>query len=157
MLRAMAKVEVKLDDNFNATLEGVSIDKHNAAGYVVPEGYNTITNTGALFQQPVFRPLAGLGTTGSESFTGNNGTYHIYLPEYENVGEGATPAVMTVTIDGEDYPLYFKDYEKDTPFDIVRNHYYQYTITSISESVEFELNYQVEVWKDITNPTVTFK
>lgn len=146
MLRAMAKVEVKLAEDFQATLTGVSIDKHNAAGYVVPAGYNTVTNTGALFQQSVFRPLAGLGT-GSLPFTGNNGTYHIYLPEYQNVGEGATPAVMTVTIDGKDYELHFKDYANDNPFDIVRNHYYQYTIMGVvtQEDAEVTLNYDVIV------------
>ena len=153
MLRAMAKVEVKLDDNFNATLEGVSIDKHNAAGYVVPEGYYTVTNTGALFQQPVFRPLAGLGT-GSLSFTGNNGTYHIYLPEYENVGEGAIPAVMTVTIDGEDYELHFKDYANDDPFNVVRNHYYQYTIMGIDKDVEVTLGELVYDVVASTNQTI---
>lgn len=164
MLRAMAKVEVKLDDDFKATLkEGltdVSIDKPNPKGFVVPKGYNDVINTGALFQQPVFRPyvLQNGETVGSSlQFTNDKGIYHIYLPEYQNVGEGATPAVMTVTIDGAKYELHFKDYASDTPFDVVRNHYYLYTITSISESVEFELNYQVEVWKDITNPTVTFK
>ena len=145
--------------NFNATLEGVSIDKHNAAGYVVPEGYNTVTNTGALFQQPVFRPLAGLGTTGGESFTGNNGTYHIYLPEYGNVGEGAIPAVMTVTIDGEDYELHFKDYANDDPFNVVRNHYYQYTIMGIDKEtgVKVSLQYEVVDWSPVENPELSFE
>lgn len=158
MLRAMAKVEVKLDENFNATLEGVSIDKHNAAGYVVPEGYNNVTNTGALFQQPVFRPLAGSGTgTGSLSFTDNNGIYHIYLPEYQNVGEGVTPAVMTVTIDGEDYELHFKDYASNAPFDVVRNHYYQYTILGVNTEIEVSLQYQVVDWTSVENPGLSFE
>ena len=162
MLRAMAKVEVKLDDNFNATLEGVSIDKHNAAGYVVPEGYYTVTNTGALFQQPVFRPYVmqeGETVGSSLQFTDANGVCHIYLPEYQNVGEGAPPAVMTVTIDGKDYPLYFKDYANDTPFNVVRNHYYQYTITGIYQETEVEVSllYEVVDWSPVDNPELSFE
>ena len=60
-------------------------------------------------------------------------------------------------IDGIEYTLHFKDYTDDSPFNIVRNHYYQYTITGVNGGVELELNYQVENWTDVKNPTINFQ
>ena len=87
------------------------------------------------------------------------------MPEYQNVGEGASLAQMTVQIGDKTYPLEFKMYDNDDDesndqyFNIVRNHYYQYVITSITESeveVELTLRYQVIDWEKIENPTLDF-
>ena len=63
-------------------------------------------------------------------------------------------AVMTVTIDGEDYELHFKDYANDDPFNVVRNHYYQYTIMGIDKDVEVTLGELVYDVVASTNQTI---
>ena len=63
---------------------------------------------------------------------------------------------MTVRIAGNDYSLEFKDYENDVPFNIVRNHCYQYIITGISTKENVLLLYQSTPWTDVNNRDLTF-
>lgn len=158
LLRAMAKVEVMVADGVG-TLESVTLDKYNVNGNVLPMGAATATATEAMGQQTVFNPNVITSGTNLRFTTAENGVCYIYLPEYRNVGEGATPAVMTVTIDGEDYELHFKNYANDTPFDVVRNHYYQYTITGINKEagVKVSLQYKVVGWTSVENPGLYFE
>jgi len=88
----------------------------------------------------VFNPNTTTPETNLGFTLGANGGFYVYLPEYQNVGEGASPAQMTVTIDDKTYPLEFKMYdEENTPyFNLVRNHYYQYIITGVQDEVEVE-------------------
>ena len=160
LLRAMAKVEVVMADAIKSEydLTSVTLDKYNTSGYVLPTGYASASNTATLMQQDVFRALAETGE-GSLAFAGADGTYHIYIPEYQNVGEGASPATMKLMVNGEEYTLDFKDYATDTAFNIVRNHYYQYVITDVNtvENVLVtELLYQSMPWTDIDNGQLEF-
>lgn len=162
LLRAMAKVEVLVNDGVGE-LQSVTVNKYNKNGNVLPTGAASATATEQMNQESVFNPNA---TDSGEnlSFTrGQNGGYYVYLPEYQNVGENGnkltTAAQMTVTIGGKEYPLEFKMYSDDTPFDIVRNHYYQYTITGVAEDeVEVEMiMYQVMDWTEVDEMTLEFK
>lgn len=159
LLRAMAKVEVKLDASIaeDFDLTSVVVDKYNSTGNVLPS-FTTLQDTELMDDQSVFNPNASL-VENALAFNEVEGeeTFFIYLPEYQNVGEDVTPAEMKVVIDGIEYTLHFKDYTDDSPFNIVRNHYYQYTITGVNGGVELELNYQVENWTDVKNPTINFQ
>lgn len=160
LLRAMAKVEVRMADAIKSeyNLTSVTLDKYNAGGYVLPTGYASASNTESMMQQNVFRPLAG-AAEGSLAFEGTDGAYHVYIPEYQNVGESASPALMTLVVDGKEYTLEFKDYATDTPFNIVRNHCYRYTITAVNtvENVLVtDLLYQSMPWTDIDNGELSF-
>lgn len=165
LLRSVAKVEVMLDGGLvkDFSLTSVTIDKYNKTGYVLPYGSASASNTESMNQSAVFNPYSTTNTLGANlgfnSVKENN--FYVYLPEFQNVdsdgSELPTAAKMIVTINGRNYPLEFKTYADNTPFDVVRNHCYQYVIKSVKEDVDFELNYQVEVWKDITDLTVTFK
>ena len=160
LLRAMAKVEIlmadAIKDEFNLT--SVTLDKYNTSGYVLPTGYANVTNTGMLMQQDAFRVLPGLGID-NLTFTGNDGAFHIYIPEYQNVGEDAVPAVMTLIVNDKEYTLEFKDYATDTSFNIVRNHYYQYKIidvNTVENVLVTDLLYQSMPWTDVDNGNLDF-
>ena len=169
LLRAMAKVEVKLDASIaeDFDLTSVLVDKYNSTGNVLPSySYTTLQDTELMDDQSVFNPNASL-VENALAFNEVEGeeTFFIYLPEYQNVGEGASLAQITVQIGDKTYPLEFKMYDNDDDesndqyFNIVRNHYYQYVITSVTESeveVELSLRYQVIDWEEIEHPTLDF-
>ena len=164
LLRAMAKVEVRLSDAMkqaNHELSDVMIDNYNKAGYVMPTGYASalVSNTESLMQQGVFNPLPDV-EEGSLNFARNNESFYIYIPEYQNVGVNASPASIILEVDNKKYNLEFKDYTNNTPFNIIRNHYYQYTITAVNtiENVLIaDLSYQSIPWTDVDNGELSFK
>lgn len=67
--------------------------------------------------------------------------YVIYVPEYKNLNlkDGKKQARMKLAIGDKEYKLEFKDYSADNTgyFDIIRNYYYQYEITSVGKTLEF--------------------
>lgn len=165
LLRAMAKVEVMVAEGVGE-LQSVTVDKYNQTGYVLPkfpetfpEGYD---GTEDLDQDAVFNPNTTTPETDLRFTPSINGGFYVYLPEYQNVGEGASPAQMTVQIDDKTYPLEFKIYDdesNDKYFNIVRNHYYQYIITGVADdavSVKLSLQYQVIDWKEVDKNTLEF-
>lgn len=156
LLRSMAKVEVKLDssiaDQFD--LNNVSVSAYNIKSNVLPNGYAAATTTEAMDMQSVFNPNTSAKGSNLYFTKVSNDEYCLYLPEYQNVEADA--ATMTVRIDNNDYPLEFKDYENNTPFNIVRNHCYQYIITGISTKENVLLLYQSIPWTDVSNRDLTF-
>ena len=141
LLRAMAKVEVNFAESFPSDYEigAITISPYNTQGYCLPAGYESVETTGELDREEAgtaysFNPLASVSTS-SLTFTGENGKYYIYLPEYDNSTDAAK---IQVTVNGETYDLEFKDYENGAPkdgtqYDIVRNHIYRYTITGVND------------------------
>lgn len=156
LLRAMAKVEVNFAESFPSDYEigAITISPYNTQGYCLPAGYESVETTGALDREEAgtaysFNPLASASTS-SLTFTGENGKYYIYLPEYENSTDAAK---IQVTVNGETYELEFKDYENGAPkegtqYDIVRNHIYRYTITGVDDG-ELKLEYRVLLWDKV--------
>lgn len=159
LLRSMAKVEVRLAEAIaeEFDLTSVVVNKYNATGNVLP-AYETLVDTEDMDEDLVFNP--NVSPAANLAFIeGSEDAFYIYLPEYQNVGEGALPASMTLMVDGKEYTLEFKDYAMDTPFNIVRNHYYQYTITSVNtvENVLVtDLLYQSIPWTDVNNGELPF-
>ncbi len=156
LLRAMAKVEVNFAESFPSDYEigAITISPYNTQGYCVPAGYALVETTGELDREEAgtaysFNPLASVSTS-SLTFTGENGKYYIYLPEYENSTDAAK---IQVTVNGETYELEFKDYENGAPkdgtqYDIVRNHIYRYTITGVNDG-KLKLEYRVLLWDKV--------
>ena len=163
LLRAMAKVEVNL--NFNAedyTLTNVSLNKYNKHGNSLPSGASLAANTKALHYDNETGYCFNPNTTeqGEElAFTVTNDHLVFYLPEVAN--HANDELMMTVTLKkGNDEVklnapyLYFRNYEDGNadnaaPFDIVRNHWYQYNITAVSTEIKVELKtllYQAQDW-----------
>lgn len=161
LLRAMAKVSVKLHATISKEfdLDSVTIDKYNKKGYVLP-AYQTLVNTEEMDLDAVFNPdTTSLGTDLAFSKISDD-EFSIYLPEYCNVDEDVSPATISVVIDGKSYTLEFKNYINgqvgSNAYNIVRNHYYQYVITSINTGVEVSFSYQSIPWQDVNNGNLNF-
>ena len=171
LLRAMAKVEINLKAE-GYTLEGVTLNRYNSTGYNLPAdaAVAVVVNTKKLHydnENPLsFNPCTT--TTGEDlNFRVSNNHLVFYLPEVANgTGENGD-LTMTLTIkdnetnnpfkltNGADPVLYFKDYQTNTPFDVVRNHWYKYTV-SIYNKAEFNVSYKAEDWVDIEPGTLNF-
>ena len=167
LLRAVAKVEVQLNERVTQegfSLTGVTISKANQQGYCLPLDYDKVTTTATLNREEAtgittFHPYPGSTTETNLAFTKeDNGTYTLYLPEYDN-GTGNTPATLSVTVADEDnqtetYTLEFKNYTNGQPtgeaYNIVRNHLYRYTITKIDNG-QLTVQHQVMPWEKVTS------
>lgn len=134
MLRAMAKVSVKLRDDmtdYGYAIGSMTVNNYNTKGYCVPKTFNEVDNTSevrfanSLNVLDIHADKIALPTTAP-----------LYLPEYDN--SGANPTTITVnlnrngTLEGT-YTLYFRNYDSDgkptgPTYPIQRNHYYQYLI-----------------------------
>ena len=157
LLRAMAKVEVSFSEGFptDYTIGNISLSPYNTQGYCVPQGYASVDNTGALDREEAgtaysFNPYHPSASTSALTFKEENGKYYLYLPEYDNSTDAAT---IQVTVNGETYPLEFKNYENgvptgETPYDIVRNHIYRYTITGVNDG-KLTVKYRVLLWDKV--------
>lgn len=159
MLRAMAKVRVNLDAEGDAegyTLAGVTLNQANNGGYFTPTMTKGIKTNGSTESVSEARIPSGLTVLKNLFFVeepGNTGSYVIYVPEcntFKETGETrAATTWMTVSINdalgntvnlGENNKLYFREYrnstgtEKGEYFDIVRNYFYDYTITGVDDN-----------------------
>ena len=159
LLRAVAKVEVKLNDAVaqeGFTLTGVTISTANQQGYCLPAGYADVQKTKELDREEgsptSFHPIQSSATTSNLAFTENNGTYTLYLPEYDNGTNAATLSVTVADGDGQEetYPLEFKNYTTGEAYNIVRNHLYRYTITKIDNG-QLTVQHQVMPWEKVTS------
>lgn len=134
MLRAMAKVSVKLRDDmtdYGYAIGSMTVNNYNTKGYCVPKTFNEVDNTSDVRFANSLNVLDShadkieLPTTAS-----------LYLPEYDN--SGTNPATITVNLNRNGklegtYTLYFRNYDSDgkptgPTYPIQRNHYYQYLI-----------------------------
>lgn len=153
LLRAMAKVEVNFAESFPSDYEigAITISPYNTQGYCLPAGYASVDATGKLDREEIspasFNPLDSPSNM-ELIFKGENNSYYIYLPEYDN---STKPAKIQVTVNGETYYLEFKDYENGAPkegtqYDIVRNHIYRYTITGVNDG-KLIIKYKAMPWE----------
>lgn len=166
LLRAVAKVEVLLQDNDDTkgfSLKGVTLSTANTQGYCLPAGYAAVEHTKELDREDgntnyTFHPYTSNATATKVAFTEDNGTYTLYLPEYDN-GTGNTLATLAVTVADEDnqpetYTIEFKNYTNGQPtgdaYNIVRNHLYRYTITKIDNG-QLTVQHLVMPWEKVTS------
>lgn len=182
LLRAMAKVKVKMPKNLGKELSAVTLEYANPSGYVTPlianvnvdettatnaNGVSAITNNDAVTKtitggntQRVrtpriptgLTPINGLAAEPTLSFSDVSSTdnyeYVIYIPEYKNLDNNDTPARMKLAIGDKSYKLEFKDYSENNTgyFDIIRNYYYQFTITGVNDGYNLLLTCKVQPW-----------
>lgn len=134
MLRAMAKVSVKLRDDmtdYGYAIGSMTVNNYNTKGYCVPKTFNEVDNTSEV------RFANSLNVLDSHADKIElPTTAPLYLPEYDN--SGTNPATITVNLNRNGklegtYTLYFRNYDSDgkptgPTYPIQRNHYYQYLI-----------------------------
>lgn len=143
LLRAMARVKIEVDDSTRAqgySIASAAITPYNRGGLCLPNYDSGATQTtdisvdGCLnIPEDVEASVDALAFVTADSAI-------VYVPEYSNTAEGATPATIALTLrhaddnatDSTAVTLYFKDYENglavdNTDYDIIRNHTYNYT------------------------------
>lgn len=162
LLRAMAKVEVNMNvDGY--TLTNVTLNKYNTQGNCLPAGATTLTDTKTLHYDNEIGYCFNPNTTSTSALSFNVTGNHLvfYLPEVANgTKDSANELYMTVTLQkgGQTVTLtkpylYFRNYDETsgkadnaTPFDIVRNHWYQYNITGINSGADLEIIITLNAW-----------
>lgn len=134
MLRAMAKVSVKLRDDMTAygyAIGSMTVNNYNTKGYCVPKTFNEVDNTSEV------RFANSLNVLDSHADNiALSTTAPLYLPEYDNSGTNPTTITVNLNRNGKlegTYTLYFRNYDSDgkptgPTYPIQRNHYYQYLI-----------------------------
>ena len=171
MLRSMAKIEVTLSTETaeNYTLTGVSLNKAMKNGLVMPKlrasggtadmAISALSATTTLGRDEVFNPVTG--DTQEASFTGKNNTYYIYVPDYD--ASETDDLEITLNIGNDKPTKSFKHGQysnsngqySNTAWDVVRNHYYKYTVT-INDGTELELDLKVTPW-NLQQQVVNYK
>ena len=168
VLRATAKVGVKLSQDLKDQgyeLGDLKINKVGGYGYSVPNGWNVSSETKVLAHTGCFRPSDGTNAMINDVntfITSSDGTKYIYVPETGNSSDAPIQVslvlnkkvgdaiVETLTFDYVS-GLQFCNYNNGTPTDdiynIVRNHYYEYTINSVNVGDLF-LTLKVKDWDD---------
>ena len=169
MLRATAKVGVKLSDellNEGYRIKGIKLNYANASGYCAPKGWNTSTSTVYLEHLTSFRPYNAGQITDLNAVTmsaKNPGCYYMYVPETENsLSNELSIAVTLKKVDGDvvvkddiifpyEKGIRFCNYDSNGKpttdiFNIIRNHFYDYTITAIN--LGLKMNLVVAEWED---------
>ena len=163
LLRAMAKVEVVLnnEDELNTeemSFSHVTLHGYNSKGYCAPMNGAYPPN-----EHIGLHLIRGQNEEGSINKTipflqtqpdNNKETWIAYVPEYDNTSNGANAAYIELRFDiqtetdEKDFVIHFADVQTDienTSFDITRNHLYRFNVT-----IDPKGNLAVEVndWKE---------
>ena len=182
LLRSMSKIEVTLKPSLVAegySITGVKLDKYNSKGNTLPTG--TSGNTKDFDMDGCFNPYIpseddeyGYIVTQSDGFSFQEQTnsdksksYIIYVPEYDNLVEESEEDEnddlnIQVYINKDGKPIYQDLNSRGViameNLDLVRNHWYKYTIetVNINTDITFNLQYQVIDWIEINNGSLTF-
>lgn len=150
MLRAMAKVSVKLRDDmtdYGYAIGSMTVNNYNTKGFCVPKTFNEVDNTSDVRFANSLNVLDSHADKIALPITAP-----LYLPEYDN--SGTNPTTITVnlnrngTLEGT-YTLYFRNYDSDgkptgPTYPIQRNHYYQYLI--YKETGKIIVTFHVRKW-----------
>lgn len=134
MLRAMAKVSVKLRDDmtdYGYAIGSMTVNNYNTKGYCVPKTFNEVDNTSDVR----FANSLNVFDSHADNIALST-TAPLYLPEYDNSGTNPTTITVKLNRNGKlegTYTLYFRNYDSDgkptgPTYPIQRNHYYQYLI-----------------------------
>lgn len=177
LLRAMAKIEVNFDRSETSTvkdlaLTGVTMNRTNPSGYLLPGNWSGIAETTTLKFEETLRIPSGL-TPSERSFstTSDDGAIIFYVPEINNA-TGTDEIKLTVGyLDDAGQPqtgeIRFVKYGTDgkpiadpTPWDIIRNHHYSFTITNVNtagQNIELTIDWTVCTMDGVTVDIPTFE
>lgn len=151
LLRALAKVEILLDDAIKDKYEITSakLTKSYTTGYSFPGNWN-LTETPTLLHKNSFREYGEADALVKDvNMYPVNSSYMIYMPEIDNTNDDVriNLTIKDKTTDNVSYEfegetaLRFVTYESTgflpdspVPFNIVRNHYYRYIIKGVGSA-----------------------
>ena len=160
LLRAAAKIEVKLSDEMKAkgttSINSATLKYYNQTGYVLPEGAMSATDTRNLDQDQCFRGYRHAAVNLPFYKDEQTGNVYVYVTEYNNKdypGE-RNKISLEFNINGvnksfED-AISFCNYSngklvEDSHYNVVRNHIYEFEVLSIAGD-NLELQYTVTDW-----------
>lgn len=169
MLRSMAKIEVTLNSEANGgyELSGVTLNKAMKNGLVMPKlrtdapadvTIKGLESTEALGIEEVFNPSDG--DVDEASFTGNGNTYYIYVPEYDASSDNGNLEINLALTNGTKdetgndvitnksftHGGYSGGAYSKTPWNVVRNHYYKYTVSISDSGKDLEVIITIKAW-----------
>lgn len=160
LLRAMAKVEVKMADEAY-TFTKVHINSYYKEGYCLPEYYSRIEDSEyyKVNGESAYNPYSQGQTiiSGTDFFKTADNTYILYIPEYNR--DDQQQLLINVGISKEGKPvelenpiIYFKDYNTDTEFNVIRNHYYSFNVSvreDLSGNIKTDIQSSIDPWTTV--------
>lgn len=160
LLRAAAKIEVKLSDKEKAKgtrINSAVLKYYNQTGYCLPSGAMQISETRSLDQENCIRVYRHAAVNMPFVQDPETGSYYIYVTEYDNVNYISERNKISIEFNVGGETKYFEDavsfcqYKDGRPQDgsdysIVRNHIYEFEILSIVGS-NLILEYTVADWE----------
>ena len=152
LLRAVAKVEVIVDDKINASISDVNLTRYNKMGYCLPKDYANVLSTRELTLDGCMNEYRLMQSVGKAFIqVANEPKYFIYVPEYDNMLPADEYTQISLKVNDIVYDIQFTEYENGVStgerFDLVRNHIYRYTITDVKTSGQLVVRYEVADWK----------
>ncbi len=159
LLRAAAKVEVKLSDALKSegtTINSASLKYYNQTGYVLPNGWAEADRTESLDQEDCIRIYRHAALNMPLIKDEKSGDYYVYITEYDNINYTDERNKISLEFTVGNKIKYFEDaisfceyrngaLVEDSHYNIVRNHIYEFEILSIAGS-SLVLEYTVADW-----------
>ncbi|MBQ5925964.1 MAG: FimB/Mfa2 family fimbrial subunit, partial [Paludibacteraceae bacterium] len=158
LLRAVAKIELKLATTISSqfNIGDAKITKSNSKGYVFPAAKTVESTLNLNHAAQSFNPLYNDSDLSSNlvfTTASDKKSSYIYVTEWATIVEN--PKIALQILDGsKTYPfeIELKDYVDGKPtgdyHNIVRNHHYQYTITSVNIGASLKLECSVLDWEE---------
>ena len=156
LLRAVAKIELKLATTISSqfNIEDAKITKSNSKGHVFPAAKTVESTLNLNHAAQSFNPLYNESDLSSNlvfTTASNKKSSYIYVTEWATIAEN--PKIALQILDGsKTYPfeIELRNYVDGKPtgdyHNLVRNHNYQYTITSVTIGAGLTLTCNVQPW-----------
>ena len=160
LLRAAAKIEVKLSDEMKAkgttSINSATLKYYNQTGYVLPSGALSVADTRNLDQENCFRGYRHAAVNLPFYKDEETGSVYVYITEYNNMDYSGERNKISLEFNINGVNKSFEDaisfcnYSSGKPlenshYNIVRNHIYEFEVLSIAGD-NLELQYTVADW-----------
>ena len=157
LLRAAAKIEVKLSDKIKDTkINSATLKYYNQTGYVLPSGALSVDDTRNLDQENCFRGYRHAAVNLPFYKDEQTGSVYVYITEYNNMDYSGERNKISLEFNIKGQNKTFEDaisfcnYSSGKPvenshYNIVRNHIYEFEVLSIAGD-NLELQYTVADW-----------
>ena len=157
LLRAAAKIEVKLSDKIKDTkINSATLKYYNQKGYVLPSSWSQVSDTRGLDQDNCFRGYRHAAVNLPFYKDKETGSVYVYVTEYNNMDYSGERNKISLDFNIKGQNKTFEDaisfcnYSSGKPvenshYNIVRNHIYEFEVLSIAGD-NLELQYTVADW-----------
>lgn len=155
LLRAVAKIELKLASTTKTsqfTINKATITTVNSQGYVFPAAKTVESTLNLNHANQSFNPFNESALSSDLVFTtaSDGKSSYIYITEWQTRATNNAKIALQISDGSKFYPfeIELKDYVTGDYHNIVRNHHYQYTITSVNIGAMLDLDCNVLDWEE---------